>query len=161
MLPPQPDGSAGSLGLVRANQGHSTSAVESDALLTELTLADVARFPTVCHGTTLAAWPNIQQSGLSRMTRRHVHFAPRAPGQGQVISGMRSSSSCIIYLDLARAMAAGLRFYLAQNEVILTEGDAEGFVRPDFFLRIVDVKAGVELPTAPAAAASQPVLANP
>ncbi|EEB88620.1 hypothetical protein MPER_13459, partial [Moniliophthora perniciosa FA553] len=73
--------------------------------------------------------------GLSRMTRNHIHLA-QGVARGDVISGMRSSARLMIYIDLAKAMAAGLKFYLSVNGVILTEGDEEGYIRPQFFRRV-------------------------
>ncbi|GME55895.1 putative tRNA 2 -phosphotransferase 1 protein [Neofusicoccum parvum] len=143
--------------LIRANQGHSISSVSAATLLTPLT-ASTPDLPAVCvHGTTAAAWPAILASGgLRPMGRNHVHLAAGLPAgfealeedgdDGEpaqpVISGMRSSSRVLVYVDLARAMAAGVVFYRSANNVILTEGDAERKVLGvEFFKRVEDRKA--------------------
>ncbi len=59
-----------------------------------------------------------------------------------VISGMRSTSSILIYLDLLAALAAGLKFGKSQNGVVLTEGDESGFVSIKFFKRVEERKRG-------------------
>ncbi|MCJ1475036.1 hypothetical protein MMC13_003696 [Lambiella insularis] len=66
--------------LIRASQGHSL-AIASEALLTPILPSD-ADFPLeVVHGTIPRAWKLILKSGgLSRMGRRHIHFATGVPG---------------------------------------------------------------------------------
>ncbi|OCK79794.1 phosphotransferase KptA/Tpt1 [Lepidopterella palustris CBS 459.81] len=53
-----------------------------------------------------------------------------------VISGMRNSSTILIYIDLAKALDAGIRFWKSENGVILSEGDEKGFVGCQFFKRV-------------------------
>lgn len=140
---------------IRANQGHSLK-IESEGLLTPIT-ADNA--PTTCvHGTTHAAWVSIVASGgLKPMGRNHVHFASGLPAgfstlseaqtqtesesthvAAPVISGMRGSSTVLVFVDLAKAMGAGLKFWKSDNGVILTEGDGEGIVPLRVFTRVED-----------------------
>lgn len=52
---------------------------------------------------------------------------------------MRSSSQVLIYINLRKAIAAGIKFYVSHNGVILTEGDALGFLEPQFFERVEKV----------------------
>ncbi|KAK4988413.1 tRNA 2'-phosphotransferase [Elasticomyces elasticus] len=140
--------------LIRANQGHSL-AVASESLLTPITATNMPA--TVVHGTVHGAWHLILASGgLKRMGRNHVHFAAGLPPNFKtllpaaatadddvddddqtaaqsratvsVISGMRASSTLLIYLDLPKAMAAGLAFGVSENGVILCEGDERGVV---------------------------------
>ncbi|KAI0030061.1 KptA family-domain-containing protein [Vararia minispora EC-137] len=118
---------------IRANQGHSMSDVKMD-LKPILAAKDV---PMAVHGTNMQAWKLIEQNGLSRMTRNHIHLAQGVPGDG-VISGMRTSAQVLIYIDLQCALDAGLRFYLSDNGVVLTEGDDKGVVHSRFFSRVTD-----------------------
>jgi len=74
--------------LIRANQGHSISTVEVE--LEEV--VDPSQTPVVIHGTYLRNWDAIKASGLSRMTRNHIHFSAGEPGQDGVISGMRKTA---------------------------------------------------------------------
>lgn len=94
------------------------------------------------------------------MSRNHIHLAQGVPGSG-VISGqcipvimecflsgscaasclgMRSSSSILIFVDIQKALAAGIRFYLSDNGVVLTDGDEKGFLSPQFFARVETAK---------------------
>lgn len=77
---------------------------------------------------------NIATQGLSRMTRNHIHLAQGIAGQN-IISGVRNSSQILIYIDLPSALSAGLKFYLSANGVVLSEGDENGFIKPEFFRR--------------------------
>ena len=58
---------------------------------------------------------------------------------------MRQTSQILIYLNVPAALAAGLRFYLSANGVVLTEGDERGFLSPEYFARVETVK-GEALP---------------
>ncbi|KAF2817595.1 uncharacterized protein BDZ99DRAFT_405330 [Mytilinidion resinicola] len=147
--------------LIRANQGHSIK-VDSEGLLTPITAEDAPGI--VIHGTTNAAWPLILKTGgLRRMGRNHIHFAPGLPAglkpvepvtkdsneaaqteaetKPLVISGMRHSSTILIYIDITKALEAGIKFWKSDNGVILTEGDDKGFVGYQFF-KSVEVRNG-------------------
>ncbi|XP_078315938.1 uncharacterized protein LOC111128435 isoform X2 [Crassostrea virginica] len=114
---------------IRANQGHS---LEVDGL--ELTpITDAKDAPDVIHGTYFSSWEIIKEQGLNKMNRNHIHFAAGEPGESGVISGMRSSCEVIIKLNMEKALSSGLQFYRSANNVILSPGDSEGFIRPCYF----------------------------
>lgn len=48
---------------------------------------------------------------------------------------MRKSSQILIFVDVQKALDAGVPFYLSANGVVLTEGD-EGFISPTYFQRV-------------------------
>lgn len=142
--------------LIRANQGHSI-AVDNEGLLTPITSDNL---PTmVVHGTTHGAWPLIVSSGgLKRMARTHVHFASGLPSgmrsmeasgadeqtaPAPVISGMRNSSSVLVYIDIKKAMEGGLKFWRSENGVILSEGDSDGLIKLEYFERVEDRSSDV------------------
>lgn len=116
---------------IRANQGHSMKDVKLD-MRPILSAADV---PMAVHGTTRRAWELIATQGLSKMTRNHIHLAQGIPGSG-VISGMRATAQILIFIDVQKALDAGIPFHLSENGVVLTEGDASGFLSPQFFQRV-------------------------
>lgn len=136
--------------LIRANQGHSLK-IESENILTPITEENLPS--TVVHGTTHAAWPLILATGgLKRMTRTHVHFASGLPAgfksedkdanAAPVISGMRNSSSVLVYVDIKKAMEAGIKFWKSENGVILSEGDENGVIGLQFFGKVEDRTGG-------------------
>lgn len=49
---------------------------------------------------------------------------------------MRANSQVLIYIDVPKAMASGLKFELSANGVVLTTGDEKGFITPEFFERV-------------------------
>lgn len=141
--------------IIRANQGHSIK-VESEHLLEPLNQTNM---PSMCvHGTTASAWPKIVSSGgLRPMTRQHIHFATGLPSvwktpsssdkpetddveanasTAEVISGMRNTSKILIHVDLPKAMADGIKFWKSENGVILTEGDATGFLPLQYLQKV-------------------------
>lgn len=147
--------------LIRANQGHSIS-VDTEGLLTPIT-PDAGNVPaTVVHGTDERAWALILKGGgLRRMTRTHMHFASGLPagfkplasaastatGEAEtqdapVISGMRLSSTVLIYIDINAALAAGIKFFVSENGVVLSEGNENGVLPYEFFERVESRKGG-------------------
>merc|ERR1711991_973667 len=83
------------------------------------------------HGTNRGAWKTIEQAGLSRMKRQHIHMASGLPGE--VISGMRNTAKVVIEIDVAAAMADGIEFFRSDNDVVLSPGNAEGIIPPKYF----------------------------
>jgi len=128
---------AGEIWWIRANQGHSLKTIKLD-LKPILSATDIAM---AVHGTNRKAWESISTGGLSRMTRNHIHLAQGVPGDG-VISGMRNSAQVLIYIDVQKALDAGIAFSLSENGVVLTEGDERGILSPEYFLRVEDRQNG-------------------
>merc|ERR1712232_428478 len=134
--------------LVRAVQGHSMKVVQDESLLRRLSATD-PNLPSVCvHGTYARYVANIKTKGLiaggGQTERKHVHFAPRAPGDGRVISGMRYNCEVAIYLDLRRAIGDNVPFFMSTNEVILSPG-INGVIHPSYIKGIKDLKDGTWL----------------
>ncbi|XP_020592766.1 tRNA 2'-phosphotransferase 1-like isoform X1 [Phalaenopsis equestris] len=120
--------------VVRANQGHSIKTVTSESLLKPILSANELQ---VCvHGTYKKNLESILQYGLKRMERLHVHFASGLPSDGEVISGMRRDVNMLIFLDLRKALQDGMRFYISDNKVILTEG-FDGIVPAKYFEKMI------------------------
>ncbi|XP_023331577.1 tRNA 2'-phosphotransferase 1 [Eurytemora carolleeae] len=103
-------------------------------------ISDAEDVPKAIHGTTFKAWQSIRTQGLSRMNRQHIHMSAGEPGDEGVISGMRHQSQIFIYIDVKMCLEAGLKFYRSSNNVILSPGDQEGFIKPQFFAAVKDTK---------------------
>jgi 2'-phosphotransferase len=114
----------------------------------------------VVHGTTSKAWPLILSTGgLKKMTRNHVHFASGLPAgfksleeagdsgseikKEPVISGMRNSSSILIYIDIKKALEGGLKFWRSANGVILSDGNEKGIIPVEYFKCVEERKKGM------------------
>ena len=94
----------------------------------------------------------VAQHGLSTMGRNHIHLAQGVSGSdiisgasfiqtpayltSHVPLGMRRSSQVLIFINLEKALAAGIKFYLSSNGVVLTPGNELGFLDPKFFSRV-------------------------
>jgi len=138
--------------LIRANQGH-TLKVDSANLLTPITQDNVP--PLVVHGTTRRAWPLILSTGgLKPMGRNHVHFATGLPAgfkaledegaedQLPVVSGMRNSSTILIYLDTKKALELGYVFGMSANGVVLADGGEKSIIPIECFQRVEERGGG-------------------
>jgi 2'-phosphotransferase len=53
---------------------------------------------------------------------------------------MRKSSQILIFVNVRKALDAGIKFHLSDNGVVLTEGDETGYLKPEFFERVEDAK---------------------
>lgn len=124
---------------IRANQGHTMAEVDDDALLTEI--CDAADVPVCIHGTYRRCIEPIMCTGLSRMARNHIHCAALLPKEG-VVSGMRGTCQIAVYIDVAKTMALGLKWYRSDNGVLLTRGDRTGRVPPSCFEKVIDMVTG-------------------
>ncbi|KAI8921953.1 tRNA 2'-phosphotransferase 1-like protein [Powellomyces hirtus] len=132
-------GTAGTVWLIRANQGHSVQvSIEMHQILT------ATEAPVVIHGTFLPSWGTICQQGLKPMTRQHIHFAAGLPGKDAgVISGMRKSCDVYIYIDMPKALASGIPFFRSANNVILSPGNERGVILPEFFAKVEDAQGNL------------------
>lgn len=50
--------------------------------------------------------------------------------------GMRASSTVLIYVDVDRALASGIKFYVSANGVVLSPGDKQGFIPHTLFDKV-------------------------
>ncbi|SJL02253.1 related to tRNA 2'-phosphotransferase 1 [Armillaria ostoyae] len=141
-----------------ATQGHSISTVQLDLE----PILSAANIPMALHGTTEKAWKTIAVHGISRMTRTHIHLAQgfdtdgvvsggdiseQETGKTHIIPGIRDSSRILIYIDVAKALEAGIKFYLSKNGVVLTPGNESGYLEPRFFHKVERVgRKFVQLP---------------
>ncbi|XP_028272305.1 tRNA 2'-phosphotransferase 1 [Parambassis ranga] len=123
---------------IRANQGHSVEVIDLE-LKRVLTGSPDCPAEAV-HGSYLRNWSSIQQQGLSRMKRTHIHLAPGLPGEDGVISGMRRDCDLAVFIDVPKALAEGIEFFWSENGVLLTAGDAEGKLLPKYFSRALRLR---------------------
>lgn len=110
---------------VRANQGHSLGYLSGNDHLTPMTTPEPdARY---YHGTYESALPNIEEKGLSRRRRQHIHIAKEGG-----VSGARKDCEVRIYINIGRVIAAGIPVYQSENGVVLTSG-VDGVLSPVYF----------------------------
>ena len=147
-LPTPPDSSSEdpSDWVIRANQGHSIY-IDSAALLTPITLEAGNMPEVVVHGTYFAFYEAIVASGgLQKMSRNHIHCSTGLPEdkKGGVISGMRNDAEILVYIDIKRSMQdGGLKWWLSDNGVVLTEGNKDGMLSTRYFQKVVGKKEDV------------------
>lgn len=155
--------------LIRANQGHSFSFIDDEKLLNQIILSKNSSFleRIIIHGTYLDKWEAIERTGLSRMSRSHIHFVSarnfklfnfenansftenikfdeivKELCNCKCISGIRSSANVLIFLDMyfINNLDKSIKFYVSENGIILTKGNQEGCISSKLFLFCVDLK---------------------
>lgn len=117
---------------IRANQGHSEGAGELDP---ELLLTLITEPEIIVHASYWENKKSIEKNGLKKMGRTMIHFSP----VGQIKKMGRANATMLVHVDMTKAMSAGIKFYRADNGVILTEG-FDGVVPPEFITKIGDQK---------------------
>jgi 2'-phosphotransferase len=108
-------------------------------------IEDPNSVPETVHGTYLEAWQFIREQGLCKMKRQHIHLATGVYGDQAVISGMRGNVQVLVYVDIAKAMQDGIAFHKSANGVVLTEGNAEGYLLPKYFAKAINIATKEEL----------------
>ncbi|XP_068209934.1 5'-3' exoribonuclease 1-like isoform X1 [Palaemon carinicauda] len=119
----------------------------------------------VVFGTYYATWNKILQQGIGRMPNRNCilcfSYIPRIkPGP--------KAFQLLIFVDVTKALADGIRFYRVNEQLISCTGDSQGLIRPKYFIKVVDCESntiiytpqygfGTEaIPTIPANPGRQP-----
>jgi putative RNA 2'-phosphotransferase len=105
--------------LIRANQGHS---VEIDLQLLPSVPPDV-----LYHGTGHKAVESIQQTGLCKMSRHHVHLSQDIATAKTV--GARHGKPIVFAVDAASMYQAGYIFYCSENGVWLVDAVPPEYLR--------------------------------
>uniref|UniRef100_A0A3Q2LGK4 2'-phosphotransferase n=1 Tax=Equus caballus TaxID=9796 RepID=A0A3Q2LGK4_HORSE len=148
--------------LIRANQGHSLQVPELELMPLE---TPQALPPMLIHGTFWQHWPSILLKGLSCRGRTHIHLATGLPGDPGVISGIRPNCEVAVFINGPLALAGesghsgdcprpsgrmgvtslvlsadGIPFFRSANGVILTPGDADGFLFPKYFKEALQLR---------------------
>lgn len=94
------------------------------------------------HGTRSRNWESIKSEGISKMERKHIHFAQ---GERGVKSGFPPYCDMAIEVDVKKAMNDGIKFYISENDVVLTEG-RNGHILPKYFKKAYKINSREELP---------------
>lgn len=96
---------------IRANQGHS--------IKVNLELSNKIPPNELYHGTTYENYKRIKIHGLLKMNRNHVHLSNDIVIAKQV--GSRHGSPIILKIDCEQMVKEGIKFFLSDNGVWLTE----------------------------------------
>jgi putative RNA 2'-phosphotransferase len=97
---------------IRAAQGHSVDI--------DLGLAPKAPPAALFHGTTETAWRTIQNQGLMKMSRAHVHLSADTKG-AEIVARRRKGPHAMLKVDAAGMALNGHIFYLSENSVWLCD----------------------------------------
>jgi putative RNA 2'-phosphotransferase len=104
--------------LIRANQGHSVAV--------NLELQSRTPPSILYHGTDSKALESIQQQGLLKMNRHHVHLSSDYSTAIKV--EQRRGSPIVLKIDAEAMINAGFKFYCSDNEVWLVDSIPPKFI---------------------------------
>jgi len=99
------------LTLIKANQGHSVNVALA---FQEITPPDI-----LYHGTAEQFLSSIQEKGLLKRKRHHVHLSKDIPTASKV--GKRHGQLVILSIDTKKMYEDGYTFYLSDNDVYLVD----------------------------------------
>ncbi|MCK8480436.1 RNA 2'-phosphotransferase [Psychroserpens algicola] len=97
--------------MIRANQGHSVKTID-------LQLEAIKPPEFLYHGTVEKFISSIQQSGLQKRSRQHVHLSEDLETATKV--GSRRGEAIILKIDSGTMFKNGFTFYRSENNVWLT-----------------------------------------
>ena len=97
--------------MIRASQGHSIEV--------ELNLSEVIPPDILYHGTTEKYLDSIFKTGLQKQSRMHVHLSATIETAKAV--GSRHGKPVILTINAKAMHKAGIKFYLSENKVWLTD----------------------------------------
>ena len=103
---------------IRANQGHSISI--------ELGYTPLTPPPILFHGTALRNLPSIQQSGLLKRQRHHVHLSQDKTTA--ITVGKRHGKPVVLIIRAQDMQEAGHSFFQSENGVWLTDHVPTAFI---------------------------------
>lgn len=106
---------------IRAVQGHSTASVA-------LNHREAIPPAVLYHGTATRFLDAIREQGLRPSARHHVHLS--ADEATAVGVGKRHGKPLVLRVDAAAMQAQGLRFYLSENGVWLTDAVPAMYLTP-------------------------------
>lgn len=126
---------------IRACQGHTITTLEDKYLLEPI--LDANLYPLIVHGTYERFLPSILERGLSKMRRNHIHMAT-SMDPASIVSGARKSAEVYIVINISKALAANIPFYVSKNGVVLSPGIGETGVIPSEYFDAIVPKADID-----------------
>ena len=121
---------------VRASHGHSIRNIDDARILEEVT--DASTVIDAAYGIGHKQWETVRTAGLKCGTRNHLHISTRDSKSGYIIGKPGGDADVVVFINVARAIADGVKFYMASNGVILTRGvDEKGELPIRYFTRAV------------------------
>lgn len=108
--------------MIRCVQGHSSKGINEEELMTEIT----EPIKNCYHATDKKVVGMIQTNGLNKMSRQHIHFAYDE-------NLLRKGKGIHVEVIMDAAMKAGIKFYRAKNNVILSAG-IDGTIPAEFLI---------------------------
>jgi putative RNA 2'-phosphotransferase len=100
--------------LIRASQGHNKK------LKVEVDMEEAPRVEVLYHGTVTSSVDSIMKSGLKPLTRNHVHLSIDEATAINVGS-RKGKDITILKIDSARMRGDGIKIWLSDNKVHLTD----------------------------------------
>lgn len=121
---------------IRANQGHSFYVVPETE---QITLDNVEDFDVVLHGTFKKFEGAIRNQGLRVMSRQHIHMISLS--RPNSFKMLRPEVELFVVVDVKSALKDGIEFCISTNNVVLSEGNANSVIPPEYLTFIDRVKS--------------------
>lgn len=132
---------------IRANQGHSDLSINSQMIAPTINPWEL---PThLLYLTYFRQLEQILRDGLRPMDQHHIHLFIEDGRIGY------NDVEVLVYVDVAKAVAAGVSFMQAWNNVVLSAGGHDGTI-PPYCLKFVRASDGKVLDKAAAHAVARP-----
>lgn len=106
---------------IRAAQGHSVDV--------DLALSPSTPPAQLFHGTKTEFLGSIMEQGLTPQSRRHVHLS-KDIATAKIVATRRNGVDAILLVDANTMAEAGIKFFLSDNDVWLTDHVAPNYLKP-------------------------------
>ena len=135
---------------VRATHGHT---VEGVAVVVGKLLTLATAPPVAVTGLQLDLLQTTLKEGISRRNTRHIHLSRSWIVEAEAKKGesRRNRAEILVWVNVHRAISAGIHFYLTAKGDILCDGTGgEGLLPPTYFSVVLELQDGLSLDAAQA-----------
>lgn len=97
------------------------------------------------YGTYWKAWETIRNNGLKRTKqKKYINLQPgHLSGDGSKLTDLvkkfKNNCEVLVYIDLARAISEGIKFFKTGSGMVVTTGDHNQKIPPRYFLKAVHI----------------------
>ncbi|KAJ7132358.1 hypothetical protein C8R44DRAFT_773869 [Mycena epipterygia] len=129
---------------VRSRLGHSIKSV--DVTVQRITSPSV--LPMAVCSVNLRGWDYIARNGIPPWNDGFIHLVPMTPAENYSHTTGASYDVCI-FLDVKTMLQAGIQLFKTSRGEVLTNGDRDGFLRPNLFKEVVRIQVEREIILSP------------
>ncbi|XP_054261886.1 uncharacterized protein LOC128985921 [Macrosteles quadrilineatus] len=125
---------------IRARKEHPIKQEQEDWSV----IPDVLYIPLgfVIHGINGSDWDFVSEHGLKVPKTGYLYCSPYYAADSWHTRGVTKYDDIYIHIDCGAAMRDGIEFFLTPEYSVATKGDKDGFIRTQYFKKVIEAKSG-------------------